>query len=64
MAVNRDKLDGWKRDIAHSVDMYNNWFKCFAPDAYRAVRVQATRDVETTLVETNNLRNIGASTAA
>ena len=60
MAVNRNIPDSWKQDIAHSVDMYNNWFKRFAPDAYRAVRDQATRDVETTLVETNNLRHIGA----
>lgn len=61
MAVNSDKPDNWKRDIACSVDMYNNWFKRFAPDAYRAVRAQATRDVETTLLETDNLRNIGAN---
>lgn len=60
MAVNRNKPDCWKRDIERSVDMYNNWFKRFAPDAYRSMRVQATRDVETTLVETNSLRNIGA----
>jgi len=31
MAVNRDKPDRWKRDIAQSVDMYNDWFMHFAP---------------------------------
>ena len=60
MAVNRNKPDCWKRDIERSVDMYNNWFKRFAPDAYRSVRIQATRDVEATLSDTDNLRNIGA----
>ena len=39
--------------------MYNDWLKRFAPNAYRAVRVQATRDVEATLSDTDSLRNIG-----
>lgn len=26
MAVNRDKPDRWKADVAQSVDMYNTWF--------------------------------------
>lgn len=26
MAVNRDRPDRWKADIARSVDMYNDWF--------------------------------------
>ena len=60
MAVNKNKPDCWKRDIERSVDMYNNWFRHFSPDAYRAVRVQATRDVEATLLDTNSMRNIGA----
>ena len=60
MAVNRNKPDCWKRDIERSVDMYNNWFKRFAPDAYRAVRAQAIKDVEATLSDTDSLRNIGA----
>ena len=32
MAVNRDKPDRWKEDIAQSVDMYNDWFIRFAPE--------------------------------
>ena len=40
MAVNRDKPDRWKQDIAQSVDMYNDWFMRFAPEAYRTTRVQ------------------------
>ena len=59
MAVNRDKPDRWKRDIAQSVDMYNDWFMQFAPTAYRATRVQTTKDVEATLQATKNLTNVG-----
>lgn len=55
MAVNRDKPDRWKQDIAQSVDMYNDWFMRFAPDAYRTTRKQTTKDVEATLQATNNL---------
>ena len=58
MAVNRDKPDRWKADIEQSVDMYNNWFIRFAPEAYRTTRAQATRDVEETLEATENLTDI------
>ena len=61
MAVNRDKPDRWKEDIAQSVDMYNDWFIRFAPEAYRATRVKTTKDVEATLKATNNLRDIGVA---
>lgn len=59
MAVNRDKPDRWKEDIAQSVDMYNNWFMRFAPEAYRTTRVQTTKDVEATLKATKNLTDVG-----
>jgi len=58
MAVNRDKPDQWKRDIAQSVDMYNDWFMNFAPAAFRSTRIQTTRDVEHALKITGNLVNI------
>lgn len=58
-SVNRDKPDRWKADIMQSVDMYNNWFMKFAPDAYRKTRIQTTKDVEDTLLATANLTNIG-----
>ena len=61
MAVNRDKPDRWKEDIAQSVDMYNNWFMRYAPEAYRTTRAQTTKDVETTLKATNNLTDIGVT---
>ena len=55
MAVNRDKPDRWKDDIARSVDMYNDWFMRFAPQAYRTTRVQTTKDVTATLEATKNM---------
>ncbi len=61
MAVNRDKPDRWKGDIALSVDLYNKWFLEFAPDAYRRTRVQTTSEVESTLEATANLTNIGVA---
>ena len=61
MAINRDKPDRWKHDIAQSVDMYNAWFIRFAPEAYRTTRVQATQDVEATLCATRDLREISVA---
>ena len=61
MAVNRDKPDRWKDDIARSVDMYNDWFLRFAPNAFRETRVETTRDVEATLNATQNLTNISVA---
>ena len=52
MAVNRDKPDRWNKDVAQSVDMYNDWFVEFAPKAYRATRAQTTKDVQKTLKAT------------
>lgn len=57
-AVNRDKPDRWKEDIAASVDMYNDWFMRFAPEAFRTTRVQTTADVEGALKITGNLGDI------
>ena len=61
MAVNRDKPDRWRQDIAQSVDMYNDWFVRFAPEAYRTTRVQTTKEVEATLKATNNLSDISVA---
>lgn len=58
MAVNRDKPDMWKGDMALSVDMYNDWFMNFAPDAYRTTRIKTTLNVEATLKATANLSDI------
>ena len=57
-SVNRSNPDGWKADIARSVDMYNEWFMAFAPAAFRETRLKTTADVEKTLSKTSNLTNI------
>lgn len=62
MAVNRDKPDNWKSDIAQSVDMYNDWFMRFAPKAFRETRIQTTKDVEASLHSTGNLTDIKPAT--
>ncbi len=58
MPVNLDKPQRWKADVAASVDMYNNWFMRFAPQAFRTTRLQATRDVESALRASGNLTDI------
>ena len=61
MPINSNRPDRWKTDIAQSVDMYNDWFLRFAPDAYRRTRIQTTSDVEATLEATANLTDIGVA---
>jgi hypothetical protein len=61
MPVNSDKPQGWKKDIARSVDLYNDWFIKFAPLAYRSARAEATVDVERALKLTNNLTDLSPS---
>lgn len=58
MPVNLDKPLSWKNDIVASVDMYNEWFMRFAPEAFRNARIKTTKDVEAALKETSNLSNI------
>jgi len=58
MPINLDKPQCWKADIAQSVDMYNEWFMKFAPEAFRSTRVQTTRDVKGTLHATGNMTSI------
>ncbi|QSH59279.1 XamI family restriction endonuclease [Photobacterium damselae subsp. damselae] len=62
MAVNRDKVDIWKSDVAKSVDFYNDWFMTFAPKAFRKTRIKTTKQVEEALQRTENLTNIKPST--
>lgn len=58
MAVNADKTQTWKRDIACSVDHYNRWFLRFAPKEYRKTREQTTNQVKAALGWTKNLTDI------
>jgi len=62
MAVNRDKVDLWKEDVAKSVDFYNEWFMTFAPKAFRDTRITTTKNVEEALLWTENLTNIQPET--
>jgi type II restriction enzyme len=58
MPVNLNKPQQWKADIIQSVDMYNDWFMKFAPQAFRSTRIQTTKDVEAALNATDNITNI------
>jgi hypothetical protein len=58
MAVNLDKPQRWKDDIARSVDQYNEWFLRFAPLTFREERKWATEEVQVMLDETGNFRNL------
>ncbi len=62
MAVNRDKVDLWKADVARSVNFYNEWFMAFAPQAFRETRIGTTKQVELALQLTENLTNIRPET--
>src|SRR5438094_154441 len=58
MPINADKPQLWKRDIATSVDLYNEWFVKFAPATFRKTRADTTDIVRKTLSSLNNLRSI------
>jgi type II restriction enzyme len=58
MGINLDKPHKWKLDIKKSVDMYNDWFMNFAPEAFRNTRLKTTDDVLSTLLKTDYYRNI------
>ena len=60
MAVNLDKPQSWKADVAASVDMYNQWFMDFAPKAFRETRVETTKMVQLALQRTSNLTDVSA----
>lgn len=62
MAVNRDKVDLWKADVAKSVDFYNDWFMNFAPAAFRETRIATTEQVKQALQWTANLTDIKPAT--
>ena len=62
MPVNLDKPHLWKADVCRSVDMYNDWFMRFAPDAFRTTRIQTTKTVEEALRLTQNLTDVTPAT--
>jgi hypothetical protein len=58
VAVNMDQPQLWKKDVASSVDMYNDWFLEFAPKTFRTQRLLATTAVEASLRATDYLANV------
>jgi hypothetical protein len=60
--INSDKPHLWKADIAASVDLFNQWFMRFAPETFRATRVEATAKVKAALQATGDLRQITPET--
>lgn len=58
MAVNSGRPNRWKADIACSVDLYNDWFMHFAPQAYRDTRAETTAQVRKAFTCMANLTGI------
>ena len=58
MPINADKPHLWKEDVGKSVDLFNNWFMRFAPQAYRETRLKVTEEVLQSLKRTDNLKHI------
>ena len=53
--INADKPHLWKTDIAASVDQFNQWFMRFAPEVFRATRVNKAEHVKAALLATRSL---------
>ena len=62
MPVNSTKTLRWKEDIRRSVDLYNDWFIRFAPEAFRNERARTTETVKQAMAATRNLRSLNADT--
>lgn len=62
MAVNLNKPQRWKADIAESVRAYNRWFLASAPKAFQEQRGTATQQVHGAMAKTNNLTRIDDAT--
>ena len=60
--INANKPKTWKKDIAQSVDFYNDWFMRFAPEAFKKTRVQTAEAVLAAFGATDNFRNINSET--
>ncbi|MCD8208679.1 MAG: XamI family restriction endonuclease [Bacteroidales bacterium] len=58
MGINNDKPDLWGKDIRRSVDLYNEWFLNFAPEAFIETRENRTTYIERALIETSYLRDV------
>lgn len=62
MGLNIDnKSAKWKADVQRSVDMYNEWFMAFAPEAFRTTRCQTSVSVASAITTTNFLKSISSN---
>jgi XamI restriction endonuclease len=61
LAINMDKPNRWKDDVAASVDLYNEWFLRFAPDTFRGERRRATSVVLDAYSATQDLVGLEAN---
>lgn len=59
--INRHRTDLWKADSATSVQMYNEWFLCAAPSAYRTSRALVMDEVQQLFEATRLMRDITPS---
>ncbi len=57
-SINKNRPELWKADVSVSVRMYNEWFLCAAPAAYRQSRVGVMAEVEALLSATDYLRDL------
>jgi len=55
VAINANKPERWKEDVAASVDQFNDWFLRFAPATYRETRRGTARVVRTALRDLGDL---------
>jgi hypothetical protein len=58
VGVNANKPNRWKKDIAASVDCFNQWFMTFAPATYRTARNQTVDRVREAFKWTEDLRSV------
>lgn len=56
--INADKPHLWKKDIIASVDLFNDWFISFAPEAYRETRRNTAGSVIEALLVSDDLTDI------
>ena len=62
MRINADNRTEWPGDIARSVEMYNEWYRHFAPAVFRRERTRAADAVIAAMGATRDFAQIDATT--
>jgi hypothetical protein len=60
--INADDRTLWAADIARSVEMYNEWFRAFAPVVYQRERARAADSILRAMTVTRDFTQIDAAT--